>query len=859
MAEGTSVGKISLGVEFEGLDEKLKALSKDLSSRLGDLSGVDFDKVTDTLEKSLKSVTESFQTNMEKVSKNISRTLTDALDAVKKKAESIEISVPKVKEEVLPQAENLVSPANRSNAPPSISPSRTKTDSLLTAQSNLNIVSRQMDMLANKADQAREKVRQIEMEMQKLSSPSGNAIEDSINTQGIERLRAELDKATQAYDNHVLKVDKAAEQYHLLEDSIARIEAERLDKAKKETEKLAKEAEKAADNIKKASENTEKLSKNTTSLGKVSNKVGGQFGKMGKMINSALKRVLIMATLYKVIRGFMSYMNSALQTNDQFSSSLAQVKSNLKVAFIPIYEAILPAINVLMAALAKATAYLAAFLSAIFGKTFAQSAKSAKALDKQKDAIAGVGGAASKAKKEADLMLAGFDEINNLAKPSADAGGGGASGSAPIIEPPDIGEIEGRLNRLFESTKKMFGKIWESAPAQAFVDAMISRFNFFKGFAATTFENVRGLAVETFNKIAPDASEGLDNLSSLFTSVFTSYSTFIDTWGPTFTEKVNGVITSIWRDVIEPAAEIITRIWKDLTGEIKDLWEEKGEKTLENIGEFVNTTIDLIQSLWDNIIAPIIEPLLNTFAELWDTHLKDTIRNVWDFIVDLYNAAMDIYNDFIGPVIDYFAKEFKPVIESVMEGVAGFLSTTVGGILDTLNGIIDALSGIIEFIAGVFTGDWDRAWEGVKSIFKGVWDSLYAIVKTPINLIINAINTMIKGLNKINIKFPDWVPGLGGKGLGFNLPEIPALAKGGIVDQPTLAMIGETRRKEAVLPLEGPNMGWMKEMAKELVAEMGMNSSGGGDIILHIDGKEVTRVAKDGINKERRMQGLPAI
>ena len=99
--------------------------------------------------------------------------------------------------------------------------------------------------------------------------------------------------------------------------------------------------------------------------------------------------------------------------------------------------------------------------------------------------------------------------------------------------------------------------------------------------------------------------------------------------------------------------------------------------------------------------------------------------------------------------------------------------------------------GIIDFIRGVFTGDWKRAWEGVKNIFKGVFDGLVALAKAPINAIIGLVNGLIQGvnnmiasLNKIKINVPDWVPGMGGKSFGFNLSQIGKLAylaQGGIL------------------------------------------------------------------------------
>ncbi len=100
--------------------------------------------------------------------------------------------------------------------------------------------------------------------------------------------------------------------------------------------------------------------------------------------------------------------------------------------------------------------------------------------------------------------------------------------------------------------------------------------------------------------------------------------------------------------------------------------------------------------------------------------------------------------------------------------------------------------------------------EGFRNFWKGF-----------VNVLISGVNALIKGLNKISIDVPDWVPAIGGKKFGFNIPTIPKLAKGGIVDKATLAMIGENG-KEAVLPLE-KNTGWIKQLAKEIASEQGGN------------------------------------
>nr|DAJ89461.1 MAG TPA: minor tail protein [Caudoviricetes sp.] len=122
---------------------------------------------------------------------------------------------------------------------------------------------------------------------------------------------------------------------------------------------------------------------------------------------------------------------------------------------------------------------------------------------------------------------------------------------------------------------------------------------------------------------------------------------------------------------------------------------------------------------------------------------------------------------------------------------------TVKSVWDSIKAVFD---GIIDFIRGVFTGDWERAWKGVQEIFAGLFKGLVAIAKAPlngiialINMVIDAINWMINGINSISFTVPDWVPILGGKTLGFNIPNIGKLAylaKGGILSSGS-AIVGE--------------------------------------------------------------------
>lgn len=109
------------------------------------------------------------------------------------------------------------------------------------------------------------------------------------------------------------------------------------------------------------------------------------------------------------------------------------------------------------------------------------------------------------------------------------------------------------------------------------------------------------------------------------------------------------------------------------------------------------------------------------------------------------------------------------------------------GISNAITGVKTIFEGVITFITGVFSGNWRQAWEGVRSIFTGIFDTLGALFKAPINAVITLINKAIAGINGLNITIPDWVPGLGGKTFGLNIPEIPMLARGGFTNGASIA------------------------------------------------------------------------
>lgn len=135
-------------------------------------------------------------------------------------------------------------------------------------------------------------------------------------------------------------------------------------------------------------------------------------------------------------------------------------------------------------------------------------------------------------------------------------------------------------------------------------------------------------------------------------------------------------------------------------------------------------------------------------------------------------------------------------------GMASVVKGMYDSAVNSINGIKTEFKGLLTFVTGAFSGDWAKAWDGAKMAFAGCFQALPDFAKGPLNLVISLANKAIAGLNSLgSFKIPDMVPGIGGQSVGINIPEIPMLASGGIATGPSLAMVGEGREPEAILPL----------------------------------------------------------
>lgn len=550
--------------------------------------------------------------------------------------------------------------------------------------------------------------------------------------------------------------------------------------------------------------------------------------------------------------GFQSFEQQAVNSTGGVKTSMTNVKTAITRGLAEIMNAIGQS-NIagffqgIASAINKVVPYITGFVKAcvwaVGSITSLFGGKTKKNVDNVKNSLTSLGssgastssdldkttGSAKKLNKELG-KLAGFDEMNVLTENSSsdsdtdsESSGAGALGDLDFSD-WDTGmsetsskadEIAEKIKSAFMSVGEVVKSVWDSEPVQAYVGAVTTYWGFLYDTVTTLGTSLVENLTMTWGNIEGNVSTILTNMSTLWTTFWTDIQAGIETWGQPIIDGVNGVFNSIWLDAVDPAIQLITKAWADFSGILVTLWDKHGKPLIDNIGEFATKTIELFQKIWDDVLEPIVTPFLETLSWLWDEHISKIIEKVGDFVGKLVNDALEIYNKFIQPIVVWLLDKLSPAWSFLSNLVIGVLGSILAVVGDVIGSIIGIFGGIIDFITGVFTGNWKKAWNGVKDIFKNIVDGLVGIFKFPINLIIDGINSFIAGLNKI--KIPDWVPAVGGKGI--NIPKIPKLARGGIVDSPTFAMIGEAG-KEAVMPLEN-NTGWIDTLAEKLANKVG--------------------------------------
>ncbi len=386
---------------------------------------------------------------------------------------------------------------------------------------------------------------------------------------------------------------------------------------------------------------------------------------------------------------------------------------------------------------------------------------------------------------------------------------------------------------------------------------------------STTLENVQSRWRIVFDALAQSVTDTFDKINQVY-----------DQYVKPFIDSITQGISDILGVFLDAYNTYISPVLDQLAERFGTVWSEHVQPAINGFLELVGKVFENLQALWETLLEPFVEWIINTIVPI----LAPIIASIGDQILSILQVASDVFTgimEILGGFLDFCTGAFKgdfgkcwQGIEEIFQGfktiAAGifeYLKTTVfqpfidfiknifttdwsqsfgtlGKIMNTFlsgvrqmwNNAKKIFNGIVDFIAGTFSGNWEQAWNGIADIFGGIFDNLVTLAKTPLNMVIDIINSLMEKINSglsaiesafsFNYDFTNPITGTrhyGHYGMSLpRVPEIPHLANGGYVkpNTPQLAMIGDNLHQGEVVAPENK----LKQMAIE--AAMAAGSGG---------------------------------
>ena len=497
----------------------------------------------------------------------------------------------------------------------------------------------------------------------------------------------------------------------------------------------------------------------------------------------------------------------------RLGASFDLLKIQLSQFILPVFNQVVIYINAIVIVVRRLIQTIAQF----FGKELPVP-------DPEDVDYSGISGDLKDANKEAKKLknsLAGFDEMNVVTQSSSqggDAVGGGINPFELTEYNAGLDNINDKVTQIVEGWKARFNSLKETIKGAFGVDSLDGFFTSFQTYVSpfksllkTVGNSIWTNLGNIWTNIEPKFLSFSESIKQLLISLTPSFFEVITSFSDALGEIIDTSLTTISEEIITPVLELMLGATTDILDSIREEWDKSGGGIVSQVKEFIEKIKNIYLGIQEKVIDAIIKPALEWLQQIWDEHIADLVPKVTEFISKLVELFLFILNKGIIPLVSFLIDIFFPIFKFVFKTILSVLKPIIGIIVSLIGGIFDILSGVIDFVLGVFTGDWRRAWDGIKGIFTGIWDSLKGIAEGVLNGIIALINGLINGFNAVD--FLNVIP---------DIPTIPDvhLAKGGVVDRPTNAIIGESGR-EAVVPLER-NTEWLDMLAEKI-------GSGGGE------------------------------
>ena len=468
--------------------------------------------------------------------------------------------------------------------------------------------------------------------------------------------------------------------------------------------------------------------------------------------------------------------------------ALTNMANTLLTVLAPAINAVVPYLVTFINYISIAVQWIAALFGALSGKgaqaadNLANNAKDTadgfKTASTGANKLNGNLGNAAKTAEKIKRSLAGFDELNVLSSgndssssSSGTGAAGGGIGAAAGGITIDTSQLE---NGLTVSQQKV------EAAATAIKTAFKSIGDFFKkvgeeiieylGLFEPSFGALKDAAVklkQPFINFGKSVGGTFKNL--LNNSVIPLYKYFYATFVPNLTNAVTtnlvpaysdimvaaleefattfewlgGIVNSTVNDIIIPAVQSVEGIVTDALVAVKENWDKNGGAFLANLQTALASVRDILTQLYEGVIKPVVQYVLDAITELWENKISGLWAGLLEFFASLSEAILTIWNNFLAPIVNWLLENVVPKIVEYIKLVIDNVKIIVGIIVDVVAGVIKALSGLLDFITGVFSGNWEKAWNGIKKFFTGIWDAIVGIVDGAIKYIENYMNMLI--------------------------------------------------------------------------------------------------------------------
>ena len=643
----------------------------------------------------------------------------------------------------------------------------------------------------------------------------------------------EQDKIVESLDSKYAKItDKVMEQ------------TSALDAAKTRAGELTREITNASG----ASERMELAAKNVSdSMNTFSRRVSGLF-----------KRVLVFSLITRALQSLRTWLGKTIMQNEEARAAVARLKAAFLTLAQPILQVVIPVFVKLVNILTQVVTAIAKFFGMLSGKSWGAQVAAAKGLNAEKEAIEGVGSAAEDASKS----MASFDEINQITSNQASGGGGGAGGAASTDIAPDFSNLDMAEDKLHDILG-LVGAIAAGLLAWKIASMFTNDLSKIAGIALAA---AGAFALVYFWLDAWNNGIDLQNFLGMLAGLAALAVGLAIAFGPIaagIALVVGGLAMLVVgiKDVIENGFNLVNTLTiiagllaagigiSLLTGSWIPLLIAGFLAALVALVSFTGHGEELIQGLKN-----IIDGFGKFFKGVFTGDLKlaaEGAKQIWEGLKQTWNAIINSIKDAWNAFITWLQSK-SPVLAAFFQ--------TVGNLVSNLyKSIKDILQGIIDFVAGVFTGDWTKAWEGVKEIFKGIWNGIVSVVEAAINFIISGVNLLISALNMIHFEIPDWVPLIGGKSFGINIPlvsqvALPRLAEGAVIppNREFLAVLGD---QKSGTNIETP-LATMVQAFKQAIAETGGMGGRNITVVMQVDKREFARAVYQANNDETQRVGV---